>query len=216
MRRSARNRTSASSRSRAPLSWNSTRTGRGVAFLATGTRNPIGLAFRPGTRTLWAAVQERDRLGDDLVPDYVTAIQDGGFYGWPYAYADQREDPRRKGERPDLVKKTIVPDVLIQAHSAVLGLAFYDGKAFPQEYRGRCVRCAARLLESLEAHRLQNHSHPLQGREARRRLRRLLDGLDAGRKQTGGLGPPRRPARPERRLDADYRRRSQQDLARHL
>ena len=105
-------------------------------ILATGTRNPIGLAFRPGTRTLWAAVQERDRLGDDLVPDYVTAITDGGFYGWPYAYADQREDPRRKGERPDLVRKTLVPDVLIQAHSAVLGLVFYDGKAFPAEYRG--------------------------------------------------------------------------------
>jgi glucose/arabinose dehydrogenase len=110
--------------------------GTGRRILATGTRNPIGLAFRPGTRSLWAAVQERDRLGDDLVPDYVTAISDGGFYGWPYAYADQREDPRRKGERPDLVKKTLVPDVLIEAHSAVLGLAFYDGNAFPAEYRG--------------------------------------------------------------------------------
>jgi glucose/arabinose dehydrogenase len=110
--------------------------GTGRRIIATGTRNPIGLAFRPGTRNLWAAVQERDRLGDDLVPDYVTMISDGGFYGWPYAYADQKEDPRRKGERPDLVKKTIVPDVLIQAHSAVLGLAFYDGKMFPEEYRG--------------------------------------------------------------------------------
>lgn len=110
--------------------------GTGRRILATGTRNPIGLAFRPGTRSLWAAVQERDRLGDDLVPDYVTAISDGGFYGWPYAYANQQEDPRRKNERPDLVKKTLVPDVLIQAHSAVLGLVFYDGKAFPEEYRG--------------------------------------------------------------------------------
>ena len=110
--------------------------GTGRRILATGTRNPIGLAFRPGTNNLWSAVQERDRLGDDLVPDYVTAISDGGFYGWPYAYADKQEDPRRKGERPDLVKKTLVPDVLIQAHSAVLGLVFYDGKAFPEEYRG--------------------------------------------------------------------------------
>jgi glucose/arabinose dehydrogenase len=110
--------------------------GTGRRLLATGTRNPIGLAFRPGTPELWAAVQERDRLGDDLVPDFVTHIQDGGFYGWPYSYADQREDPRRKGERPDLVRKTIVPDVLIQAHSAVLGLVFYDGKMFPEEYRG--------------------------------------------------------------------------------
>ena len=110
--------------------------GTGRRIVATGTRNPIGLAVRPGTSSLWAAVQERDRLGDDLVPDYVTAISDGGFYGWPYAYADQKEDPRRKGERPDLVKKTLVPDVLIQAHSAVLGLVFYDGKMFPEEYRG--------------------------------------------------------------------------------
>jgi glucose/arabinose dehydrogenase len=110
--------------------------GTGRRLLATGARNPIGLAFRPGTRELWAAVQERDRLGDDLVPDFVTRIQDGGFYGWPYAYADQREDPRRKGERPDLVRRTIVPDVLIQAHSAVLGLAFYEGNMFPEEYRG--------------------------------------------------------------------------------
>ncbi len=110
--------------------------GTGRRLLATGTRNPIGLAFRPGTRDLWAAVQERDRLGDDLVPDFVTGIKDGGFYGWPYSYADQREDPRRKGERPDLVRKTIVPDVLIQAHSAVLGLVFYEGNMFPEEYRG--------------------------------------------------------------------------------
>ncbi len=110
--------------------------GTGRRLLATGTRNPIGLAFRPGTRDLWAAVQERDRLGDDLVPDFVTRIQDGGFYGWPYSYADQREDPRRKGERPELVRRTIVPDVMIQAHSAVLGLVFYEGSMFPEEYKG--------------------------------------------------------------------------------
>jgi glucose/arabinose dehydrogenase len=110
--------------------------GTGRRIVAGGTRNPIGLAFHPATRSLWAAVQERDRLGDDLVPDYVTQIRDGGFYGWPYAYVGPNEDPRRKGERIDLVRKAIVPDVLIQAHSAVLGLAFYDGQMFPPEYRG--------------------------------------------------------------------------------
>lgn len=110
--------------------------GTGHRIYASGTRNPIGLAFYPGTRTLWAAVQERDRLGDDLVPDYVTAIKEGGFYGWPFSYIGAIEDPRRKGERPDLVQKAIVPDVLIQAHSAVLGLVFYDGTMFPEEYRG--------------------------------------------------------------------------------
>jgi glucose/arabinose dehydrogenase len=110
--------------------------GTAVHTYASGTRNPIGLAFQPNTYTLWAAVQERDNLGDDLPPDYVTEVKTGGFYGWPYAYAGPNEDPRHKGERPDLVKKTIVPDVLIQAHSAVLGLAFYTGKMFPSEYQG--------------------------------------------------------------------------------
>jgi glucose/arabinose dehydrogenase len=85
---------------------------------------------------LWAAVQERDLLGDDLVPDYLTSIKDGGFYGWPFSYIGSNEDPRRKGERPDLVKKALVPDVLIQAHSAVLGLTFYTGRMFPADYRG--------------------------------------------------------------------------------
>ena len=110
--------------------------GSGHRLVASGTRNPIGLAFYPGTRTLWAAVQERDLIGDDLVPDYLTSIKDGGFYGWPFSYIGSNEDPRRKGERPDLVKKAIVPDVLIQAHSAVLGLLFYTGNMFPPQYRG--------------------------------------------------------------------------------
>ena len=110
--------------------------GTGHRIIASGTRNPIGLAWNPKTQQLWTAVQERDLIGDDLVPDYVTGIKDGAFYGWPYAYVGPHEDPRRKGERPDLVAKTIVPDVLIQAHSAVLGLVFYEGKMFPGEYSG--------------------------------------------------------------------------------
>jgi glucose/arabinose dehydrogenase len=110
--------------------------GTGHRILASGARNPLGLAWNPKTKQLWAAVQERDLIGDDLVPDYVTGIKDGAFYGWPYAYIGQHEDPRRKGERPDLVQKAIVPDVLIQAHSAVIGLAFYDAGMFPNEYRG--------------------------------------------------------------------------------
>lgn len=110
--------------------------GTGHRLYATGTRNPIGLAFNPRTKRLWVSVQERDLIGDDLVPDYVTSVTDGAFYGWPYSYIGKNEDPRRKDERPDLVKKTLVPDVLIQAHSAVLGLVFYDAKMFPNEYRG--------------------------------------------------------------------------------
>ncbi|HZM88390.1 MAG TPA: sorbosone dehydrogenase family protein [Blastocatellia bacterium] len=110
--------------------------GTGHRIYASGTRNPVGLAWNPTTKQLWAAVEERDLIGDDLVPEYVTSIKDGGFYGWPYAYLGQHEDPRRKGESPDLVSKAIVPDVLIQAHSAVLGMTFYTGKMFPSDYQG--------------------------------------------------------------------------------
>jgi glucose/arabinose dehydrogenase len=110
--------------------------GTGHRIYASGTRNPVGLAFNPTTKQLWAAVEERDLIGDELVPEYVTAIKEGAFYGWPYGYIGQHEDPRRKGEKPDLVAKTVVPDVLIQAHSAVLGMLFYDGKMFPEEYSG--------------------------------------------------------------------------------
>jgi glucose/arabinose dehydrogenase len=110
--------------------------GTGHEIYASGTRNPIGLHWYPGTDTLWAAVQERDLLGDDLVPDYFTHIQQGGFYGWPYAYIGPHEDPRRKGEKPELVAKTIVPDIILPAHVAVLDFLFYTGKQFPAEYRG--------------------------------------------------------------------------------
>jgi glucose/arabinose dehydrogenase len=110
--------------------------GSGHETYASGTRNPIGLHWYPGTDTLWAAVQERDALGDDLVPDYFTHIRQGGFYGWPYAYIGPNEDPRNKGKAPDLVAKTIVPDVpLIPAHQAVLDFEFYTAKEFPAEYR---------------------------------------------------------------------------------
>jgi glucose/arabinose dehydrogenase len=110
--------------------------GSGHEIYASGTRNPTAIHFYPGTNTLWAAVQERDALGDDLVPDYLTSIKQGGFYGWPYAYIGPNEDPRRKGEKPDLVKKTIVPDVPLGAHVAVIDFEFYTGKQFPAKYQG--------------------------------------------------------------------------------
>ena len=109
--------------------------GSGEKVYASGLRNPVGLGWAPGTTTLWTAVNERDELGDELVPDYLTSVKEGGFYGWPYAYYGPNEDPRRKGERPDLVKKTLVPDVPLGAHTASLGLAFYDKTAFPTKYR---------------------------------------------------------------------------------
>ena len=110
--------------------------GSGHEIYAAGTRNPIGLHWYPGTDTLWAAVQERDALGDDLVPDFFTHIQQGAFYGWPYAYSGPHEEPRHKGERPDLVAKTIAGDILLQSHVAVLDFLFYTGKQFPADYQG--------------------------------------------------------------------------------
>jgi glucose/arabinose dehydrogenase len=100
---------------------------------AYGLRNPIGLAFHPITRSLYTTVNERDGLGDDLVPDYFTAVKKDGFYGWPYAYLGQNPDPRLP-RRPELERRAIVPDVLFQAHSAALGLVFYTGKLFPKAY----------------------------------------------------------------------------------
>ncbi|MGO9259945.1 MAG: PQQ-dependent sugar dehydrogenase [Bryobacteraceae bacterium] len=110
--------------------------GSGHEIFAAGLRNVIGLRWYPGTDTLWAAVQERDDLGDDLVPDYFTHVQQGAFYGWPYAYIGPNEDPTNKGLAPDLVKKTTVPDELLGAHVAVLDALFYTGKQFPAEYQG--------------------------------------------------------------------------------
>jgi glucose/arabinose dehydrogenase len=111
--------------------------GSGKRIFASGLRNPVGMAWEPVTGALWTAVNERDSLGDDLVPDYATRVDAGAFYGWPYAYLGAHEDPRRAGERPDLVRKTILPSVLIQSHSAPLGIAFYQGTMFPAAYRGR-------------------------------------------------------------------------------
>ena len=110
--------------------------GSGAHVFASGLRNPVGLAWNPANDALWTAVNERDGLGDDLVPDYVTDVRGGAFYGWPFSYLGRTVDPRRKGERADLVAKAIAPTVLLQAHSAPLGIAFYDGTMFPAKYRG--------------------------------------------------------------------------------
>jgi len=103
---------------------------------ASGLRNPNGLDWAPGTDLLWAVVNERDMLGDNLVPDFLTSVRDGGFYGWPYSYFGQHEDPRQKGKRPDLVARAVVPDLDVGAHTATLGLMFYRGSAFPERFRG--------------------------------------------------------------------------------
>jgi glucose/arabinose dehydrogenase len=103
---------------------------------ASGLRNPNGLAWEPATGVLWTVVNERDEIGNDLVPDYLTSVQDGGFYGWPYSYWGQHVDTRVKDQKPDLVAKAIAPDYGLGAHVAALGLTFYDGTLLPEQYRG--------------------------------------------------------------------------------
>lgn len=109
--------------------------GTGEKIYASGIRNPVGMDWNPANGELWTAVNERDELGDELVPDYATSVKKDGFYGWPYSYYGNILDPRMKGERKDLAAKAIVPDVPVGAHTASLGLAFYTKDAFPKKYK---------------------------------------------------------------------------------
>lgn len=110
--------------------------GSDLRVYASGIRNPAGIAVHPQTGEVWVSVNERDNLGDNLSPDYITHVQDGGFYGWPFYYIGGNQDPRLKGKHPELKDKVIVPDVLLQPHNASLCLTFYDGHQFPAEYSG--------------------------------------------------------------------------------
>jgi glucose/arabinose dehydrogenase len=110
--------------------------GSGMRVYASGIRNPVGLAINPDTGELWCSVNERDGLGDNLVPDYITHVTSGGFYGWPWWYMGGHQDPRHAGKHPELKQKVITPDVILQPHNASLEMTFYEGKQFPAEYRG--------------------------------------------------------------------------------
>jgi glucose/arabinose dehydrogenase len=104
-------------------------------LFATGLRNPVGMAWQPESGDLWTAVNERDELGNNLVPDYMTSVKDGGFYGWPYSYYGQHVDERVKEKRDDLVAKAIVPDYALGNHTASLGLTFYEGNLLGAHYK---------------------------------------------------------------------------------
>jgi glucose/arabinose dehydrogenase len=110
--------------------------GSGQKVFAWGIRNAVGIAFRPGTNDLWMSTNERDEIGEDLPPDYISSVRPGGFYGWPWYYIGNHQDPHHKGKHPELAGEVIVPDVLVQAHSASLNLCFYSGDQFPSEYKG--------------------------------------------------------------------------------
>jgi len=109
--------------------------GSGHEIFATGLRNPVSIRFNPANNSLWTTVQERDGLGDDLVPDFFTSVKKDAFYGWPFAYIGPNEEPRHKGEAPAMVAKSVVPDVVLPAHVAAMDFTFYTGKLFPSRYK---------------------------------------------------------------------------------
>ena len=146
---------------------------------ASGLRNPVGMAWNPQNGELWAVVNERDEIGSDLVPDYLTSVKDGGFYGWPYSYFGKHVDTRVKPERPDLVAKAIVPDYALGNHVAPLGLTFAAGEALPEQSPQRRLCRPARLLEQEAAQRIQGGLRSVRERasfgQTRRCAHRLPD-----------------------------------------
>jgi glucose/arabinose dehydrogenase len=142
--------------------------GKNERVFAYGIRNPVGLAIHPKTGQLWTSVNERDELGDNLVPDYITHVEEGGFYGWPWYYLGPNQDPRHKGKKPELKDKTIVPDVLLQSHMASIDMTFYDGEQFPQEYQHEAFACEHGSWN--RARRLQGDSRADEGGQGDRRV----------------------------------------------
>jgi glucose/arabinose dehydrogenase len=123
---------------------------------ASGLRNANGMVFEPTTGALWTVVNERDEIGDDVPPDYLTSVKEGGFYGWPYSYWGQHVDVRVSPQRPDLVAKAIRPDYALGAHTASLGLAHYSGDTLSEPFPQRHVHWSARVVEPLGVQRLQS------------------------------------------------------------
>ena len=203
-------------RAAAPPSWKSILPPAQSRVFASGLRNPNGLAWEPETGALWTVVNERDELGSDLVPDYLTSVKDGGFYGWPYSYFGQHVDKRVKPQRPDLVAKAIVPDYALGSHTASLGLAFYArATSLPAAIqRTGLFVGAARLVESQAAQRLQGHLRAVRRRDARPAAGRCPHRLRQ-RGRRGARPAGRRRDRPRRRA-AGRRRCRQRHLARRL
>ncbi len=185
-----------------------------AAIYASGIRNCVSLTVQPANGALWCTTNERDALGDDLVPDYSTRVKHGSFYGWPWYYIGSNEDPRLKGERPDLAGKVSVPDVLYQSHSAALSMTFYAAEQrkvrIPRGLRRRCHRRFSRFLEPQSADRLQARAGSYEERRADRRLRRFSNWVCGGRRAC--LGPPGRDRGTLRRIAFDERGWRQPDL----
>ena len=187
-------------------------TGRHRIF-ASGLRNPNGLSFEPQSGALWAVVNERDELGPDLVPDYMTSVKDGAFYGWPYSYYGQHVDPRVQPQRPDLVAKAIAPDYALSSHVAPLGLAFYTGNSLPQAYRGGAFvgEHGSWNRDPLNGYKVV--FVPVQQRQAERHGAGRRDRISERRQP--GARPPGRACDRQIRRAADRRRCRQHGVARH-
>ena len=184
---------------------------RNERVFATGLRNCSGLTVQPSTGALWCVVNERDGLGDDLPPDYATRVAEGAFYGWPWYYIGAHEDPRHKGERPDLAETR---DHARRAHPGSFRAArdhVLRGGPVSRRIQGRRLRRAARLVEPGEAHGIQGRAAPDEGRKAHRRLRGFPHRLRRRRRKR--LGPPGRRRDDEGRRPARHRRRRRGDLA---
>ena len=190
-------RTAWTPRSTAPRCSRSIRPPAHGACIASGLRNPVGMAWHPQSGALWTVVNERDELGSDLVPDYLTSVREGAFYGWPYSYFGPHVDTRVQPPRPDLVATAIKPDYALGAHVAPLGLAFYDGNAAARALRQRRVHRPARLLEPRSAQRLQGGVRAVRRRPAGRRIEDVLTGFLDARGQRA-RSPGRRRGRPAR------------------
>ena len=188
--------------------------GGGRRVYASGIRNAVGIAVHPRSGELWASVNERDELGDNLVPDYITHVEEGGFYGWPWYYIGGNQDPRHARQAPRAEgDDVIVPDVLLQPHSASLQMLFYDGKQFPAEYAGDIFAAQHGSWNRARAHRLQRDPRA-DARDARATgdYEIFLTGFVTA--DGRGLGPAGRRRGREGRRAAGDRRRLELDLAR--
>ncbi len=178
---------------------------------ASGLRNPNGPAWNPQTGELWVVVNERDELGNDLVPDYMTSVKDGAFYGWPYSYFGDRVDTRVEPPRPDLVQKALAPDYALGAHTASLGLAFNTGSLFPPRDGQWGLHRPARIVESQAARRVQGDLRPVHRWQALGQAAGRADRLP--QRQGRSAGPPRRRAARQARRAAGRRRCRQRGVA---
>ena len=191
--------------------------GSGQTTFASGLRNATALAFHPDTGELYAVVQERDGLGDRLVPDFLTRVERGAFYGWPYAYIGPNPQPGFAQMRPDKVKASVTPDLLFEAHSSAMDIVFYNGEQFPAGFRGSAFVVLQRLVEPVRADRLQGGARAVQGRQAGGLLREFRHRLLGFGPQPGrGLGSAGGAGGDARGCAAGRRRHRRHDLARRL